>query len=54
MGVTCEILGCTPSELFEKHPNITKSDISFLRAYGVRRYEMLGEMFSGGKSEVKR
>lgn len=29
----CEQLGCAPSELLEKHPNITRNDITFMIKY---------------------
>ena len=37
----CEVLGCAPSELKTKHPNLTIADKLFLIRYGLEKMEAL-------------
>jgi len=51
----CEQLGCSPSELYEKHPGLTNADVRFMMEYGFNKMarqqkmqaEMLAKMFGG-------
>ena len=51
----CEMLGCAPSELYEKHPNLTDRDRWFLIRYGFEKQnreleglsKLLAKMFGG-------
>lgn len=49
----CEQLGCTPSELYDKHPKLTERDKWFLIFYGYekqkRQLEGLAKLFGGKK-----
>jgi len=53
MGM-CEVLGCLPSELHEKYPNMTVADKSALIKYAllknVRLANAIGRLFSGGST----
>ena len=48
-----EMLGCLPSELVVKHPNMTLGDKLFMARYGyekmVRTAEMIAKIFKGDK-----
>jgi len=41
----CEILGCPPSQIKVKFPDMTMADYMFLSAYGIKKMEMEGEMY---------
>jgi hypothetical protein len=51
----CEQLGCTPSELYEKHPGMTEGDKWFMISYGYEKIakeqmalaEIIKKMFGG-------
>jgi hypothetical protein len=43
----CETLGCAPSELLEKHPNLTHRDKEFLMRYGIKKMEKQMELTAG-------
>ena len=49
----CEELGCAPSELLTKHPNLTHRDKWFLIQYGFekrkRNMEDISKLFGGKK-----
>ena len=54
----CEVLGCLPSEINEKHPNMTRADRIFMARYCMERWIFMGETIGlirkrgtlGGKS----
>jgi hypothetical protein len=47
----CEVLGCTPSELREKHPNMTVQDYYFLTNYSTNKMREFGEILGLRKQE---
>jgi len=40
----CEILGCPPSYIFKKFPDMTQLDYMFLKHYGIIKYVRVGEI----------
>ena len=40
----CEALGCLPSELLEKHPDMTPADRYAMMRFGHMKYTKLGNM----------
>lgn len=40
----CEMLGCLPSELYVKHPNMTVADKEFMMYYTFKKMEKQAEI----------
>jgi len=45
------MLGCAPSEIKQKHPNLTVRDYHFLIQYKLNEMRTMGEMFGFRKME---
>jgi len=45
------MLGCAPSELKEKHPNLTVRDYYFMTQYKLNEIRVTGELFGFRKQE---
>jgi len=50
-GGMCEVLGCPPSEIRKRHPDMTMEDYYFLTAYSVSKIRITGEMYGLIKPE---
>lgn len=42
--MVCEMLGCPPSELETKYPNMTVADVVFMMKYGYEKMKREAEM----------
>ena len=52
MGIVCEILGCLPSEIRQKHPDMKLGDYLYLVRYGYKKMKIESDFSASSISRL--